>query len=104
MGTLTETSVERFVLGARPMRGMVRFLVLLLIGLGLLTAIAYAAMTQITTGWFEKDLRLRSQLAVTSARQSLMDHWTADPQRLAASLADITHDERIMGAAACSKD
>jgi trehalose 6-phosphate synthase len=86
------------------MRRAVRFLVLLLAGLGLLTTLGYAALMHITSGWFDKDLRLRTQLAVTSTRQSLLENWSDSRRRLTENLADITRDERIMGAAACSVD
>jgi trehalose 6-phosphate synthase len=86
------------------MRRAVRFLLLLLASLGLLTVLGYAGLTRITRGWFDKDLRLRTQLAVASARQSLMANWSAGRERLTANLADITRDERIMGAAACAAD
>src|SRR5512143_3457615 len=84
------------------MRRAVRFLVVLLAGLALLALVGYVVVTRTITRWFEKDLALRSSLAVASARQSLASHWGSDRPRLAATLADITHDERIMGAAACS--
>ncbi|HEX6274267.1 MAG TPA: trehalose-6-phosphate synthase [Polyangiaceae bacterium] len=86
------------------MRRAFRFLSLLLAGLALLTAIAYAGLTGVIRQWFEKDLALRSTLAVTSATQGLSANWTGDPERLADTLADITRDERIMGAAACSSE
>ncbi|HEY8923120.1 MAG TPA: trehalose-6-phosphate synthase [Polyangia bacterium] len=86
------------------MRRAVRFLIVLVGGLALLTTFAYAGLTRITRGWFDKDLRLRSQLAVVAAHQSLRENWTGSPSRLAENLADITRDERIMAAAACTAD
>lgn len=86
------------------MKRAARFLLALLAGLALLIAVAYVVMSRVTHNWFEKDLRLRSRLAVAAARESLATHWTTDTQKLTASLADITRDERIMGAAACSVD
>ncbi len=83
------------------MRRAARFLALLLVGLALLAVGAYVAMTEITGAWFEKDLELRTDLAVASARQGLINQW-GDPERLTDRLADITRDERVMGAAACS--
>ncbi len=80
----------------------IRFLGLLLSGLGLLTLLGYVALTEKTHDWFEADLALRSRLAVASARQSLASHWSDDRPGLTQTLADITRDERIMGAAACS--
>ena len=84
------------------MRRAARFLAVLLTGLTLLALAGYVVVTRTITRWFEKDLALRSSLAVASARQSLASHWGSDRPRLAETLADITHDERIMGAAACS--
>jgi trehalose 6-phosphate synthase len=86
------------------MRRAVRFLLVLLAGLALLTAVAYGGLTRVIRQWFEKDLTLRSMLAVTSATQGLSANWAGAPERLAETLTDMTHDERIMGAAACSDD
>ncbi|MBL8722003.1 MAG: trehalose-6-phosphate synthase, partial [Myxococcales bacterium] len=84
------------------MRRRLRFLAALMVGLALVGWVGYFALTRTTRAWFESDLALRSQLAVVSARESLARHWTSDPDRLKATLADITRDERIMAAAACS--
>ncbi|MEZ4393873.1 MAG: trehalose-6-phosphate synthase [Polyangiales bacterium] len=79
----------------------VRFLVGLVAVLGLLAGAGYFALVRTTRGWFERDLQLRAELAVASARGSLVRAWEGDPARLGAALDDITRDERIMGAAAC---
>ncbi|HEY3500042.1 MAG TPA: trehalose-6-phosphate synthase, partial [Polyangiaceae bacterium] len=86
------------------MRRTAKFLLLLLVGLGLLTGVAYFGLVRVTRGWFEKDLALRSRLAVAAASHGLSTHWSADHERLGETLADITRDERIMGAAACATD
>jgi trehalose 6-phosphate synthase len=86
------------------MRRSVRFLTLLLAGLALLTALGYVGLTRVTHDWFEKDIRLRSSLAIASAHDSLTTHWGDDPRALGETLANITRDERIMGAAACTMD
>ena len=86
------------------MRRAIRFLIVMLLGLGLLTLLGYEGLTSITHEWFDKDLRLRTELAVASARQSLSENWTGSRKRLGENLADITRDERIMAAAACSLD
>jgi hypothetical protein len=57
------------------MRRAARFLVVLLAALALLAIAAYFVLTHTARGWFEGDLALRSQLAVTSARQSLSSRW-----------------------------
>jgi len=86
------------------MRHMIRFLVVLLVSLALLTTIGYVVLTRTTQAWYEHELDLRTRLAVASARQSLAAHWTSNRMRLRETLADITHDDRIMAAAACSLD
>jgi trehalose 6-phosphate synthase len=89
-------------------RGLVRrvllFLGVLLAGLALLAGVAYVGLTRVTREWFEKDVVLRSKLAVASATHGLATNWHGDSKGLAETLADITRDERIMGAAACSRD
>jgi trehalose 6-phosphate synthase len=84
------------------MRRALRFLAALLLGLGLLTVVGWEAVSRTTRSWFERDLALRSQLAVASARQTLAETWEPRSARLHASLADMTRDERILGAAACT--
>ena len=86
------------------MRRAALFLFVLFAGLGLLVAVGYVALTHTTRDWFESDLDLRSKLAVISARQSLESSWGGNRARLTETLSDITRDERIMGAAACSLD
>lgn len=86
------------------MRRAAVFLLLLLVGLALLTVVGYLVLTHRTRGWFEADLASRSGLAVASARSSLENRWAEDRSRLTEALVNITRDERIMGAAACSLD
>lgn len=83
----------------------IRFLVVLLAGLAALTVVGYLALVGTTRAWFEKDLALRSRLAVASASRGLVRNWAPDRRAiLADTLADITRDERIMGTAACGLD
>jgi trehalose 6-phosphate synthase len=79
-----------------------RFLAVLIVGLGALALCGYWVLTQKTRYWFDRDLDMRTRLAVASARQSLISGWKSDGHRLLATLTDITRDERIMAAAACS--
>ncbi len=84
------------------MRRTVRFVFALVLGLGLVTWAASFLVHSTTRAWFEKDVRLRAQLAVNGARRGLVTYW--DPKHeadLANLLAEITHDDRIMAAAAC---
>ncbi|HSC09717.1 MAG TPA: hypothetical protein VLC97_01985, partial [Rhodanobacteraceae bacterium] len=82
-----------------------RFVIIWLGALGVLVVVAWLAVTQTTRGWFEKDLALRAELAVSGARRALI----ADVRHGAVSdlkdlLADIARDERILAAALCSPD
>jgi len=94
-----------FVLISRPMRRIVQFVAGLVVGLGLLTWVASQVVDRQTRAWFDKDVNLRAELAVNGARQALVSHWVdEDWASLRKLLGDIAHDERIMGAAACSSD
>lgn len=73
----------------------------LVLGLALLTWAAWALVHRTTQGWFEKDLALRTELAFNGARRSLIQHWES-PKDLTEVLSELTRDERIMAAAACS--
>src|SRR3954471_21076446 len=82
-----------------------RFLAVLLVGLVGLTLIGYVILIDTTRAWFEKDLTLRADLAVASARGALLRNWSPDRRAvLEDTLTDVTRDERIMGAAACGLD
>jgi len=87
------------------MRRAARFAVALVFGLAVVTAVASLLVHRTTRSWFERDLMLRAQLAVKGVRNALLPHWSPEGQRqLGIRLADLTHDERIMAAAACSRD
>lgn len=82
-----------------------RFVLGLIAVLGALSLLAYVLLISTTRRWFERDVRLRSLLAIQSAQQSLAAKWhTRDREGLASVLSDITRDERIMGAATCGAD
>jgi trehalose 6-phosphate synthase len=82
-----------------------KFLAALIVGLALLTWAASYLVHKTTREWFERDLNLRAQLAVNGARQALIAHWQKPGRTdLADLLSEITHDERIMAAAACGSD
>ncbi|MFO0611864.1 MAG: trehalose-6-phosphate synthase [Polyangiaceae bacterium] len=84
------------------MRRTIGYVLVLLAVLSGLTAVGYLALTDTTRRWFAQDLELRSRLAVLSARGSLARNWSTHPDRLIATLVDVTRDERIMAAAACT--
>lgn len=82
-----------------------RFLVVLVAGLGLLTWAALIMVNSTTRSWFEKDVGLRSDLAVNGSRRALLaDFQQEDWVALRELLGDITRDERIMAAGACTAE
>jgi trehalose 6-phosphate synthase len=82
-----------------------RFVLLLIAGLGLLTWLALRVVTDTTQHWFERDLVLRAELAVTGSRRAILNHLRdREWKDLRELLVETTHDERIMGAAACTSE
>ena len=59
----------------QSMRQALRFTVALVAGLALLTWGASVVVTRTTRAWFERDMLLRAQLAVSGAREALVAHW-----------------------------
>ena len=57
------------------MRQALRFAVALVAGLALLTWGASVVVSRTTRAWFERDMLLRAQLAVSGAREALVSHW-----------------------------
>ena len=78
-----------------------RFALALVLGLAVITAGAVYLFERTTRAWFERDLTMRADLAVNGARRVLLAHW-GTPRELGAVLGEITHDPRIVAAAACS--
>jgi trehalose 6-phosphate synthase len=84
------------------MRQSVRFTFALVAGLALLTWGASVIVNRTTRAWFERDMMLRAQLAVTGGREALVSHWASHQEAgLRRALVELTRDERILGAAAC---
>lgn len=87
------------------MSSVLRFVLVLVGGLALLTWLAYTVAARHTWAWFERDLQSRSVLAVSGARQSLADAWGQQHAgRLQRVLEDIGRDERVLGLRACGAD
>jgi trehalose 6-phosphate synthase len=87
------------------MTARVRFMLILMAALTLLSATAWLTVTHTTRGWFEKDLALRADLAVSGARRALVsDLRQKDVRGLKSLLAEITRDERILAGAVCTWD
>ncbi|HKY20260.1 MAG TPA: hypothetical protein VJM31_03485, partial [Vicinamibacterales bacterium] len=73
--------------------------------LTLLIALAWFAATRTTRAWFEKDVTLRAQMAVSIARQALIEGLRNDDiPKLERVLTDISHDERVFAATLCTPD
>ena len=82
-----------------------RFAVVLVAGLALLTWVALMAVNAITSRWFEKDMALRAELAISGSRRAILFYWAQrEWKELRALLTEITHDERILSAAACTTE
>jgi trehalose 6-phosphate synthase len=77
---------------------------LLLVGLALLGWAASGLVQSTVRQWFERDVDSRARLVLTGARQSLANAWNGDPEELRKQLADLSRDERVLGAAACDED
>lgn len=86
------------------MKRATRFAVLLVAGLAALTLGAAWIVQNQTRAWFEKDLSLRARLAVNGARGEIVTRWQESPERLRDVLSALALDERILGAAAYSKE
>ncbi|HVJ93420.1 MAG TPA: hypothetical protein VM580_26645, partial [Labilithrix sp.] len=82
-----------------------RFGLALLFGLAVVTWAASVIAQRTTRAWHEHDLALRAQLAISGAERTLISSWRREaPGELQAILTDITRDDRIMAAAACSAE
>ncbi len=87
------------------MRRSLRLTLPLLVALGGLAWIASSVVDGMGRRWTEKDVALRTSMAVRAASETLAQKWLrADPAQLADALEQLTHDERIMAAAACRGD
>jgi len=80
---------------------LIRFVAVLIIGLAALAWGAAQFVSRTTQAWFEKDINLRAQLAVKGARSALAVRWGEGGAGIRDVLTEITHDERILAAAAC---
>src|SRR5688572_7966716 len=82
-----------------------RFLIALVLGLALLTGVAAVGVHRMTRRWFENDVALRGQLAVSGARQALLSNLQAKDRRgLSSLMEDMARDEWVLGVAFCGKD
>jgi len=75
-----------------------------LTALGLLVLASSYFVSQTLNEWFERDLAGRADLALAGARDKLVEYWSGtSTTRMTALLTALTHDERLIAAAACSR-
>jgi trehalose 6-phosphate synthase len=87
------------------MRQPVKFLIGLVISLACVTLAVSVIVERTTRTWFANDLRLRAELIVNGARETLSSNWQRnDGQALQRTLGDISRDEGVKAAAACNTD
>src|SRR6478609_3519236 len=87
------------------MRPALRFAIVLVLGVGLVATAAAFIFNRIARNWFEGDERLRAELAVKGGRRAFIENWRASQKpELEALLVELTADERIRAAEACSVD
>jgi trehalose 6-phosphate synthase len=79
-----------------------KFVLVLVVALALLAVGAAALAGRTMHAWSERDIRLRADLALGTARQALATHWrSGERPAIESLLRDIVRDERIVSAAAC---
>jgi len=80
------------------------FVSLLILGLAGLTWAASYLVERTVADWSRRDLNQRAQVVVRAAQPSLLSHWFNGSDDLQNQLIDLTQDERLVAAAACSED
>jgi trehalose 6-phosphate synthase len=81
-----------------------KFVMVLVAGLGVLTWAASIVVTDTTQAWFERDLALRADLVAQSGRRALVAFWREGSRtKVRELLDDVTRDERIMAAGVCGE-
>jgi trehalose 6-phosphate synthase len=85
------------------MKNALRFLIVWFASLSVLMVVAWFTVMQTTRSWFEHDLALSAELAVSGARQALTDNLVhSNVDNLNSLLGDIARGERIVAAALCT--
>src|SRR5688500_3821259 len=85
------------------MKSILKFLSVWLAALTILVTVAWVTVSFTTRSWFEKDVALRAELAVSGARRALLAELERkNIKGLRELLVDISQDERILAAALCS--
>jgi len=86
-------------------RQPIKFLVILVSGLALLTWGALLVVQETTRGWVERDLALRAKLAANASSSAVaIGFRSGRPADLRTVLLDVVRDERILGVSGCGPD
>lgn len=81
-----------------------RFLLPLLLCLGLLAIFLIPLADKAVTGWVTADLQLRSRLVAVSADEYLVNAFESQKtQRISAAFTKLANDKRLIGLAYCNK-
>jgi trehalose 6-phosphate synthase len=87
------------------LRLQLRFLLPLLIVLGVAAYLAVPVMDQLTTRWFSRDLTLRGELVTNALSDSIADALkTPERGRLAGVFRRAANDERLVAIGLCSRE
>jgi trehalose 6-phosphate synthase len=82
-----------------------RFTLGILAGLGLLVLASSYFVSRTLNEWFERDLAGRADLSLAGAHDKLTGDWSGTSStRMRALLTALAHDERLVAAAACSRE
>jgi trehalose 6-phosphate synthase len=81
----------------------IRFALVLFVVLGLLSWGVSGVVTHLTIEWMARDVSMRADLAARGARRALALDWH-NPRAVRRMLEDLSRDERVMAAGACSAD
>ncbi|HEX6212129.1 MAG TPA: trehalose-6-phosphate synthase, partial [Methylomirabilota bacterium] len=82
-----------------------RIILAVLATLGVLVLVATWLVTLAIGEWFNRELALRAELALSGARRALVEHWTdGNGPGTVALLDELARDERMVAAAACHAD
>jgi trehalose 6-phosphate synthase len=85
------------------MRLSLRFIIPLLIVLGLVAYAVVPLVDSLTIRWFTRDLDIRANLVATTVEDAVQDHLLAgNPARVRQLFAKITQDERLFAMGYCA--
>jgi trehalose 6-phosphate synthase len=84
-------------------RHLRRFLLPLIVVFGVLSWGAAELLSRVSRNWYERDTSLRAALVMSGARVGLLRAWNeGDVEAVTRILQEITRDERLLAATACS--